>query len=339
NGPYQLKVWKHHDEIIAERNPYYWRKDQVLAESVHLSRVDDPMTCLHMFENGQIDVIGNPLCPLPVDALPTLNKQGKLKKKPIAGTTILCFNTEKFPFSNVHIRKAFALAINREEIVKDITQLDEMVATNAIPPLLKGNRYRSFFTDHDTAKAQEFLQIGMDELKISKEDLQNIVYQYSNVDAFGKIAQAIQQQLIKTLGIHVILEGIETKIFMDNLVKRNYSVAQAMWIAQYNDQMNILERFKFRGNAKNYPQWENAEYIELLNKSAFETGETRLATLEKAEEIFLDEMPVAPIYHWEFSYMIQPHLNDFGLSPIGDIYLQDIEVSHPSYQGNPVAKK
>ena len=146
-------------------------------------------------------------------------------------------------------------------------------------------------------------------------------------DLNHKIAQAIQQQIAKVLGVKMQLEGIENKVFMDKLTKRDYAIAQAMWFAQYSDQMNILERFKYRDNAKNYSHWENAEFIHLLDQSAYETGDKRLATLEQAEEIFLDEMPIAPIYHWEFSYMVQPYLNDVGLSPIGDVYFHDIDVA------------
>lgn len=327
NGPYQLTIWKHNHKIVAERNSLYWEKDKVLADSIHLSMIDNAMTALQMFENGELDIIGNPLSPLPVDAIPILNKKGQLKKKPIAATSIVCFNTQKFPFSNVNIRKAFAFAINREEIVNNITQLNEQIATNAIPPILKHNRFHEFFKDHDNTLAKELFILGLKELGVGRESLKEICYHYPISDADNKIAQAIQQQIFKTLGIKIKIEGVETKVFMDKITKRDYLVAQAMWFAQYSDQMNILERFKYKGNAKNYSHWENAEFIRLLDQSAFETGQERLATLEKAEEIFLNEMPVAPIYHWEFSYMVQPYLNDCGLSPIGDVYFHDIDVA------------
>lgn len=327
NGPYRLKSWKHNNEIVAERNPMYWAKERVAADRIHLSMIDNAMTALQMFENGELDIIGNPLSPLPVDALPILNQKGMLKKKPIAGTTMVSFNTQKVPFSNANIRKAFAMAINREEIVSNITQLNEQIATNAIPPILKNNRNREFFKDHDVETAQKLLELGLEELGINREDLKELTYHYTTNDLNNKIAQAIQQQISKVLGIKIKLEGMENKVFMDKLTKRDYLVAQALWVAQYSDQMNILERFKYKHNAKNYSDWENAEFIQLLDQSAFETGQKRLATLEKAEEIFLNEMPIAPIYHWEFSYMVQPYLNDVGLSPIGDVYFEDIDLA------------
>lgn len=327
NGPYRLVSWKHNNEIVAERNPMYWGKERVVADTIHLSMIDNAMTALHMFENGELDIIGTPFSPLPIDALPNLNKQGKLKKKPIAGTTMVSFNTQKIPFSNAKIRRAFAMAINRGEIVANITQLNEQIATNAIPPILKNNRNREFFKDYDVETARELFQLGLEELGLCEEDLKEMTYHYTTNDLNSKLAQAIQQQVAKVLGIKIKLEGMENKVFMDKLTKRDYLIAQSLWIAQYSDQINIFERFKYKHNAKNYSHWENAEFIQLLDQSALEKGRDRLATLEKAEEIFLNEMPIAPIYHWEFSYMVQPYLNDVGLSPIGEVYLEDIDVA------------
>ncbi|MGE0631600.1 MAG: peptide ABC transporter substrate-binding protein [Parachlamydiales bacterium] len=327
NGPYHLTGWKHNNEIVAQRNLQYWEKEKVQPDSFHFSIIDNESTALQMFHNGEIDIIGSPLSPLPIDALPSLIQKGMVKKKATAGSTILAFNTIKFPFTNPDIRKAFALAINREEIVKNITQLNELVATNAIPPILKSNRVRQFFKDHDVETARKLLDRGLKELGVSREDLKEMTYYYAISDVNGKIAQAIQQQIFKALGIKVKLEGVEFKVLMDKLTKRDYLIGQTMWWAQYNDPMNIFERFKYKENAKNYSHWENPEFIKLLDQSGLESGDVRIATLEKAEEIFVNDMPVAPIFHYDLCYMVQPYLNDITLSPIGDIYFQDIDVA------------
>lgn len=339
NGPYHLTEWKHHNEIVAHRNPLYWEKEKVLPDSFHFSVIENESTALQMFDNGELDIIGSPLSPLPIDALPSLIKKGMIKKKATAGSSILAFNTLKFPFTNVNIRKAFALAINREEIVKNITQLNELVATNAIPPILKSNRVQHFFKDHDVETARKLLDRGLKELGVFKEDLKEMTYYYAVSDVNGKIAQAIQQQIFKTLGIQIKLESVEFKVLMDKLTKRDYLIGQTMWWAQYNDPMNIFERFKFKENAKNYAHWENPDFIKLLDQSALESGDDRMATLEKAEQVFIDNMPVAPIYHYDLCYLVQPYLNDIALSPIGDIYFQDIDVAKKFSRSELIAEK
>ena len=326
NGPFILKEWKHHNEIVAARNPHYWDGNRVRPDEIHFSMIDNESTALQMFENGLLDMIGEPLSPLPIDALPTLKKKGNVFKHPVGGTTMIAFNVDKAPFSNVKIRKAFAFAIDRQAIVKNITQMGEIAATNAVPPVLKNNRNHSFFKDADFAQAKVLLEEGMSELGITRDAFKDIVYYYSTADLNHKIAQAIQQQWQNTLGVQIKLENLEHKVLMDKLTKRDYAFAQSLWVAQYNDQMNILERFKFKSNAKNYANWENPEYIRLIEESFYENGVKRSETLEKAEGIFLSEMPICPIYHWEMVYLVQRNLNDVGITPIGDIVFEKLNI-------------
>jgi oligopeptide transport system substrate-binding protein len=326
NGPFILKEWKHHNEIVAMKNPHYWDQSRVRPDEIHFSMIENENTALQMFENGQLDMIGEPLSPIPVDALPTLVKKKNVFKHPVAATTMITFNVDRKPFNNVKIRKAFAYAIDRDSIVKNITQMGEIPATNAIPPILKNNRNHAFFKDADIKLAKTLLEEGMKELGITLDAFNDIVYYYSTSDLNHKIAQAIQQQWKNVLGVQVKLENADHKVLMDKLIKRDYQFAQSFWFAQYNDQMNILERFKFKTNAKNYANWHNSEYTRLVEQSFYENGIKRAEILEQAEQIFLNEMPICPIYHWDITYMLQPHLGDVGMTPIGDLVFEKLRI-------------
>ncbi len=326
NGPFILKEWKHNNEIVAMRNPTYWDVSRVRPDYIHFSIVDNEITALQMFENGQLDMIGEPLSPLPTDALPSLKRKGILQKYPVGGTTMITFNVDKVPFNNAKIRKAFSYAIDRDAIVKNITQMGELAALNAVPPILKNNRNRAFFKDFDKELAKSLLEEGMKELGISREKFKEYTHYYSSSDINHKIAQAIQQQWLDVLQVQVKIENLDYKVLMDKLVKRDYASAQSLWVAQYNDQMNILERFKHKTNAKNYPNWENTEFISLLDASFYESGAKRAEILEQAEEIFLNEMPICPIYHWDVAYIVQPHLDNVGITPIGDIVFEKLTI-------------
>ena len=104
---------------------------------------------------------------------------------------------------------------------------------------------------------------------------------------------------------------------------------QFLWIAMYNDQYSILERFKNRKNFRNYPGWKNWDFVDLLTKSetAFDPH-TRNRYLEKAEKILLDETPLTPIFHGNYVYMEQPRIQGFYISPIGSPHLQWVEFNY-----------
>ncbi len=323
NGPFSLKNWKHKDELVIERNPFYWEKDEVTLDEIHMSVIENESTAMQMFEKGSLDIIGAPLSPIPIDSLRTYLKNENLSLYPTAGSTIIAFNTDQFPFHNQNMRKAFSLALNRAAIIDNITQLDEEVALGAIPSVMKNGRKRAFYKDHDVELARKYFELGLKELGIKASDL-SLTYNYTHTEIYHNVAQAIQQQWKDTLGITVNLENLESKVLIDKLSKRNYTLAQTIWMAQYNDPMNILERYKLKENLKNYASWYNEEYSNLIDSSFYtKNAEERTAVLEAAEQIFMEEFPICPIYHWKFAVMVQPHVK-IALSPIGDIYFSKI---------------
>ncbi len=327
NGPFVLAKWKHHNEILLKKNPFYHTPSQVHLDSIHLSIISNEMTALQMYENGELDFLGQPFLSLPIDAIVSLYKTKQLNICPAAATTFLSFNTIAYPFSNAHLRKAFALAIYREEIVQNITQLDEEVALSAIPPSLRQFEKVELFQDHDIEKAQKHLSLALEELHTTKEELsQHLVFLYTTGDSNQKIAQVLQQQWLTNLGIRVKLENTDHKTLLDKLTKREYKIAQTIYRAQYPDRMNILERFKYKENAKNYPHWENATYQQLLEQSFLETGASRNATLLAAEKIFLEEMPITPLFHWNICYLSKPHLTHLEFSPVGGVFIERLAI-------------
>lgn len=332
SGPFCLKDWKRNNMIALEKNHYYSKVDQMILEEISFSIVNSEMTTLQMFEKGQVDIVGQPLIPLPSDAIPELVKNSKLHVYPVPATTFCSFNISAFPFDNVNIRKAFSYAINRREIVQNITQLNEPPALGIIPPVLKKNGImRSFFNDGDFELAKLYFERGIKELGISREDFPKIKYLYSNSESHHKIAQALQQQWQEAFHITIDLECIDKKILMHLLKTRNYQIAQTFWMAQYNDPMNIFERFKYRSNVKNYPGWEDEKFIQLLNASDEAKNEIeRYALLEQAEEIFLDQMPIAPIYHWNSAYITKPYIKSFGTAPIGNGFFDRVFIEEMS---------
>ena len=183
-----------------------------------------------------------------------------------------------------------------------------LAALNMIPPCLKEDRYRSFFQDNDIDQAKTLLEEGMTELGVGKEAFEPLVLHYPHKSYGAKeSAQMIQQQWLDALGIFIKIKGLETSA--KKIVEGDYFMYLMCWDPVYNDPMSILERFKYKDQRINITNWENQEYIQLLDRSFYEQGDKRTLTLEKAEEIFINEMPFIPLYYQDYVYMINPNLH------------------------------
>ncbi len=322
NGTFVLKEWRHHDALVLEKNQNYWDKDNVKLEKVQLMLIEDSSTELSMYENGELDWAGYPLSNLPADAIAALNKTGKLHQYRIAGTYYYVFNTKEFPFTNAHIRRAFALAIDRQAIVSNITQAGQIPATSFVPSTMWKDP-SSYFKDHDVVEAKRLLALGLQELGITIEELPPITLSYNTLIDHHKIAQAIQQQWQQALGIRVHLANKEWKVFLDELRQHKFQVARLGGIANINDPINFLDYYRFMSSSNNHSQWSNPKFSELLEQ-ADETAdaEQRMSLLRAAEKLLIQDMPIAPIYFYSGVYLKKPYVRGIYLSELNDLDLK-----------------
>ncbi len=325
NGPYRIAQYKHGREIVLEKNPYYWDAETVTLDQIHISIIDNEMTAMKLYEMDELDILGLPFTGIPSDYVPNLMDKGVIKTSSLPASTICCFNLDSFPFSNVNIRKAFSYAINRQEIIDNLMCMDNETGVNLLPSMLLPDQPGPFFQDGDVGLAKIYLQKGLKELGISEEELNSLTLLHASTGAFPKIAAALQEQWRKALGVQVKLIGNEYSVFLDKLGKRDYQMAECVWIAQYHDPMNFFERFKQKKNPKNYPGYENPLYAEILDKSMLESNtEKRFALLKEAETILNEDMPLTSLFHWKNIYLQKPNIKNLLLCPSGSFYLQEI---------------
>lgn len=325
SGPFKLEQWKHQNSLVVVKNPNYWNQAGVKLDRVDLIKLEEN-TALQMFEAGALDWAGSPLSLIPADSVQSLKKSDKLSVAQAAGTHWFRFNTEKAPFDNEKMRKAFSYALNREEIVEHVLQGGQLPAMALVPPILKlGDK--PLFKDHDVILAKQLFEEALKEMNLTKEQLPTITLSYTQSDRSHKIAQAVQQQWNEVFGFRVNLEGTESKVFFDKLNQHQYQIASGSWFADISDPINFLEVFKSKNVSTNNTQWENPKYTALLDQSSLESDpEKRRALLREAEKIIIDEMPVAPLYFATFLYVKEPTLKNVYFSELGYIDFANVEV-------------
>lgn len=319
NGPFNMETWEHKSKIVFVKNPHYWDKANVKLDRLEIAMIDDNNTAFSMFESGEIDWGGYPASTLPPDAIPKLKEEGKLMVADNPGTQSVVFNTEKPPFNNKKIRQAFAYAINRQEIIDNILQTGVPPAYGWVPTSM-GLKPDGYFSE-DAQKAKQLLDEGMKELGLTA--FPTVTYTYDTTDVNKKVAEVLQDQWKKTLGVEVKLYTAELKVYRDMRSQGNFDLIRFQWGADFNDPINFLEMFRDKTGGNNHPNWENAKFKELIDKSYQEADLTkRKQILLEAETILMDEMPLAPVNFRGSPYVKNEKVKDFIIFPLGGAYFK-----------------
>lgn len=321
NGPFKLIDWKHNQSIKLEKNPYYWDGSHIRINRLQFSVIDGN-TALQLFEQEKLDWIGSPLSAIPSDVIPGLKAEDRLSTSPAAGTYWIRFNTQNPPLNNVKFRLALSYAINRKQIVKHIVQGNQIPTTGIVPPSFT-NYHPPYFKDHDTVLARRLFQEALIEMNLTIDNFPQIVLAYGNDEILHKVAQYIQNEWQSTFPLPqgtFLLQRLEPKVLSQDISLGNYQLAMGSWFADFKDPTSFLNVFKFASNGTNNTGWENKDYIKFLDKAGQERDPVkRRELLERAEQLLVSEMPIAPLFHASYNYAKNPKVKGAYLSELGYI--------------------
>ena len=114
-GPYQISKLKVGDEIMLSPNPHF--PDANTRPTIRLKKFPDAQALTLAFESKELDLAFN----LPVEALPRLKAQGLVTKTfPVAYQYFGFIQTAHAQLSDVQVRQALDLALDREMLIKAI---------------------------------------------------------------------------------------------------------------------------------------------------------------------------------------------------------------------------
>lgn len=331
NGPFVIGEWVHNDKITLVPNEHYWNRDIVNFDEVRMTMINDAATELSMYKTDELDFVGKPTGEIETDQIPVLKKQypDEFHNKGIASIYYYVFNTTAEPFDNVNIRKAFALAIDRQQIVQHVSLGGELPAYGFVPPGMKGTKaeFREEYKDTDyfqenLDEAKRLLQQGMTEKGYST--LPPITLIFNENAGHKKMAEAIADMWKNNLGVDVKVEQQEWGVFLTNRSNLNYQVARSGWLPDYNDPMSFIDMWTST-SGNNDSGWKNSEYDALVQQAySSDAQQDRMDAMAKAESLLVkDHMVVMPIYYYTSANLMKPYVKNVYLDYKGDIFFNE----------------
>jgi oligopeptide transport system substrate-binding protein len=306
NGPFVLELRKLRDRIRLKKNDRYWNASSVKLNNIDALALRDETTALNMYLTGQIDWATT----MPAAMIPQL--KAKLKDEfpsaPMLTVYFYRLNTTRPGLGDKRVRQALNLAIDKRKICEFVTKAGEVPAATYVPPGMAGYESPPGLEFNPERAKQLLAEAGYP----GGRGMPHLEILYNDAPVLHRtIAETIQQSWREHLGIDVQLGGLEWGVYLDAQDKLDYYIARAGWIADYPDPNTFLDMF-VTGGLQNMTGWGNKEYDELIAAAGRETDKPkRMALLQQAEVIFLDEMPIIPMYFYVSKNLVKPHVKGF----------------------------
>jgi len=303
NGPFKIKTWKFNDRIEVTRNPYYWDKDTVKLNAIRFLPISNPFTEARMFLNDQLHAtygLSSEMIEHAKKVAPEAYKQ-----ETYLGTNFIRFNVTRDNLKNIKVRQALSLSIDRQMIIDNVLKGGQKPALGMVPPM--GDYKASNFTNFDPERAKQLLN----EAGYNDSNPLKITLLTTDKDSAKIQAEAYQDMWKKNLGIQVSIMQREWKTYLTMLSDLDYDIATGGWIGDYPDPTTFLDMWK-KGDGNNRTGWSSEKYENLLT-AAEKTQEPaeRLKLLKQAEELFLSEHAVMPLYWYTSVYMLHPSVKNW----------------------------
>lgn len=306
NGPFILSEWVVNERIRVTRNPEYWDRDSVKLNEIHFLPVEESNTEETMFLAGQTHLAYE----VPVDKVPYYRESRPdiTHLDPFLATYYYLFNTTRPPLDDMRVRMALNLAIDRKAIVDKVTRGGQRPAAGFTPDGMGG-----YQTPHrlklDLKRARELLS---DAGYPGGKNFPKLDILINTSENHTRIAEAIQEMWRNNLGINVQILNQEWKVFLDTLTNRNYDIARLGWVGDYMDPLTFLGIYT-TGNGNNRTGWSSPAYDDLIEQAQMAaTPKKHYALLQQAEEIFLTEVPIMPIYWYTRVYLLDPRVKNWN---------------------------
>ncbi|WP_394729910.1 peptide ABC transporter substrate-binding protein [Altererythrobacter sp. GH1-8] len=297
NGPFKLKRWVTNQVIEVERNPNYWDAKTVRLNGIRFYPVDNASTEETMFRNDRLHMT-NTVNPDKIAFFKEIMPE-EMTISPYLGSYFYRLNVTREPFTDVRVRRALALAIDKKLLVERVTKGGQAPATGFVPEGIPGYA-ASTTVQFDPDEARRLLA---DAGYPGGKGFPKVEIMINTSEAHRKIAEAIQALWREELGITVGIYNQEWKVYLDSMTNLDYEIARSAWIGDFVYPSTFTDMFT-TGNGNNDTGWSNARYDQLVARSrVVDSEDERMAIFRESEDLLLQEMPIIPIYWYTRVYL------------------------------------
>ena len=310
NGPFRIAEMDQ-NKIVMEKSDRYWDAGNVALNKITVKYTESGEEASNLWNSGEARWIAGDV------NIEALTDRSGIQVNALFATHYYFIRSGERPWNDHRIRRALVLALPWDEI-RGGHFLPARTLIYPLPgyPKLEG------ISSTETEEATELLtRAGYP----GGAGLPPLVIRITPSQEADRIAGLMANTWKNVLGISVRVEVVPFSDYFQALKVRGYNVGFSTWIGDFADPYSFLQMWRKDSNL-NEAQFADDDYEALIEKSMFEEGETRWATLAEAEKLLLERGPVLPISH-------SPAINIVDTGELGGWFPNALDIHPFKYLG------
>ncbi|MDP2323787.1 MAG: peptide ABC transporter substrate-binding protein [Gammaproteobacteria bacterium] len=316
NGPYVLAERVPQSFIRLTKNPRYHAADRVQIDEVYWHPTQDLGAAFRRFRAGEFDVVLN----VAPDDLGWIrkNQPEALHTGPMHATYLLVLNVAREPLTDVRVRRALSLAIDRDVIANQLLKTGVRPAWSFVSPGIGGYPGRVSAEEAGMPAAKRIAEARrlLDEAGFGPENPLTLPLIYDTQEENRKIMVAVGT-MWQAIGVKAEISNVEFGAALGALRTRNFAVAKSSTFSLYDDPNAFLQQYASQ-SPTNWAGWRSPAYDRLLERANAATDAAeRTRLLLEAETVIASEVPVIPIYYYQGKALVAPRVKGWWDGAIG----------------------
>jgi len=315
DGPYSLVAWRLGDQVLIRRNPRFWGAHAACFNEVSFYSSPDAISSERRVRDGELDlsttVQSNRLA-----YLRRTRMKDYLHVAPLGGVTYLTFNLHDPALKDVRVRQALSMAIDRDFIAYRLLRGGQTPAYSFVPPGLPlyGGGARTYWADWPFARRQAEARRLLAAAGFGPGHALHLVIKHRNSPDPLLFMPAIQSDW-KQVGVFAQLQQNDVQVAYQEYELHDFQVGDAGW--QSNDPIDMLDLSRSNIGGQNYGFYNNPAYDAELDAAVHALDPAQAALhARKAEQMLLDDAPVAPIYFPASHNLVNPDITQWIDNPL-----------------------
>jgi oligopeptide transport system substrate-binding protein len=311
NGPYTLTYWGFGDHVTVVRNPLFYDAKSVCIDRIDYYPTTDSLAAERRVRRGELDVNTD----IQSNRIAFLRRPDQMpayvRIHTYLGVAYLAFNSRDMPaFRDRRVRVALDMAIDREFITGKLLRGGQVPAYSFTAPDLANYRAPPppVWAAWPLARRQAAARVLLARSGYGPGHPLRTEIKHGPTSDPMLFTPAIQADW-KDIGVIASLAQEDGQIAYQDYRMRDFQIASAGWIADFNDAMSFLGLQQSQTGAQNYGDYKNPVYDDLLAKADNEPDvKKRAAYLARAETIMLNDAIVVPMAFYVNKNLVNPRV-------------------------------